>query len=99
MHPQLVSIQIGSVALYGQANARDPHDREWSTAFYKLPVTGPVEIGPLGLHGDEQADLENHGGVDKAVLLYAATHYPAWQSALNLPSMPFGGFGENLTVA
>jgi MOSC domain-containing protein YiiM len=52
----------------------------------------------MGLGGDEQADLVNHGGPDKAVLAYSAEHYAFWRPHLNLPDMPHGGFGENLTI-
>ena len=37
------------------------------TAIHKVPVPGPVPVMPLGLMGDEQADLSVHGGLDKAV--------------------------------
>lgn len=30
--------------------------------------------------------------------VYPADHYPYWREALNLPVLPFGAFGENLTV-
>jgi MOSC domain-containing protein YiiM len=52
----------------------------------------------MGVAGDEQADRKNHGGIDKAVLAYSADHYSFWRSHLSLPDMPFGGFGENLTI-
>ena len=34
-----------------------------------------------------------------SVLAYSADHYPAWRTELDIPDLPFGGFGENLTVA
>ena len=37
--------------------------------------------------------------VDKAVLAYSADHYPEWRESLRIPDMPFGAFGENLTIA
>jgi len=64
-----------------------------------MPVEGPVFAGKTNLAGDGQADLVNHGGVDKAVLAYSADHYPKWRKELCLPEMPFGAFGENLTIA
>lgn len=75
------------------------------TAIHKQPVTGPVQVGRMGLAGDEQADLSVHGGLDKAVYAYAAEHYPFWralraQSGLGGidESLPFGAVGENLTL-
>ena len=41
----------------------------------KAPVTGPVMARTLNLDGDRQADLEVHGGVDKAIYAYPSEHY------------------------
>jgi MOSC domain-containing protein YiiM len=95
----LSSIQIGKPANYGSEDPIDPHDKSWTTGFFKIPVEGPVFAGTTNLHGDGQADLENHGGVDKAVLAYSADHYPKWRRELGMPDMPYGAFGENLTIA
>lgn len=67
------------------------------TAIFKTPVDA-AEIGPLGLAGDEQANLKVHGGPDKAVYAYAAEHYPWWRERLPGVELPFGAFGENLTI-
>ena len=41
---------------------------EWvRSGIRKAPVTGAVRATRLGLEGDGQADLENHGGEFKAV--------------------------------
>lgn len=50
------------------------------------------------IEGDEQADLKNHGGVDKAVYGYGFQHYPYWQQTLKRESLRYGSFGENLTL-
>ena len=63
----------------------------------KAPVAGPVAVGPLGLEGDEQADLRVHGGPDKAVYAYAVEDIRWWEAELGRP-LPPGMFGENLTV-
>ena len=75
------------------------------TAIYKLPVSGAVQALPLGLMGDEQADLSVHGGLGKAVYAYPSEHYPFWQtqrSAAGLTgideTLPFGSVGENLSL-
>ena len=75
------------------------HDQPWTTGFFKTPVEGPVFAGTTNLAGDGQADLVNHGGIDKAVLAYSADHYSKWREELNMPGMPYGAFGENLTIA
>jgi len=70
------------------------------SAIGKRPASGPVMAGPLGLAGDEQADLAVHGGADKAIHHYPHDHYPAW--AFELDAHPLlagpGAFGENLTT-
>ena len=59
-----------------------------TSGIAKQPVTGPCHVGPLGLAGDEQADLKAHGGEYKAVHCYAWSHYAYWRSVLP------GGFHE-----
>ena len=44
----------------------------------KQAVDSPVQIGILGMEGDEQADLTVHGGVDTALYLYPFEHYAFW---------------------
>jgi len=95
----LHSIQVGTPKNYGSEEAVDAHDKPWTTGFFKTPITGPVFVAVANLVGDGQADLKNHGGVDKAVLAYSADHYPKWRDELSLPDMPHGAFGENLTIA
>lgn len=86
------SVQVGRAAPLGP-------DRVMS-GFVKRPVEGRVEVGLLGLAGDEQADLEVHGGPDKAVYACSLGNYAAWKAAypqyqtLLVP----GGLGENLTI-
>lgn len=95
----LYSIQAAMPKSYGSEDSADSHDKAWTTGFFKKPIDGPVFVGRTNLAGDGQADLKNHGGVDKAVLAYSADHYPKWRPELGLPDMPCGAFGENLTIA
>lgn len=53
----------------------------------------------LNLDGDRQADLSVHGGQDKAVYGYPSEHYPYWKSQLPGIDLPWGSFGENLTIS
>jgi MOSC domain-containing protein YiiM len=94
---KLCSIQVALPREHGRPGAEKAMDRAWTTAFFKEPVDGPVFIGRTNLDGDRQADPEHHGGPDKAVLAYAASHYPLWREELGR-ELPHGGFGENLTV-
>ena len=80
--------------------------RAHMTAIHKTKVGGAVRIGPLGLDGDEQADLSVHGGLEKAVYAYPSEHYAFWHAqrekagvgGLDSP-IAFGAVGENLTLS
>ena len=62
-------------------------------------MTGPVALAGDNLAGDAQADLRVHGGPDKAVYAYDATHYAAWRALLPAwTDWTPGLFGENLTT-
>jgi MOSC domain-containing protein YiiM len=98
-NPLLRSIQVALPQTYGSDEATDDHDKPWTTAFFKLPVTGSQQVGELGIVGDGQADLRFHGGPDKAVLAYSADHFARWQQELPQLSWSGGAFGENLTIA
>lgn len=95
--PSILTIQVGLPQQLEDPQAADGHSTSWRSAIYKLPVSGPVWAGKTDLAGDGQADLRVHGGPDKAVYAYPSEHYPAWQAELGL-EMPYGAFGENLTV-
>ena len=98
---RLCAVNLGTVRRLPVAG------RTVMSAFGKRAVTGPVAVGPLGLAGDEQADLTVHGGLAKAVYAYPAEHYRFWEQArrevgadagLLEAALPSGALGENLTV-
>ena len=99
---KLLSVHVGRVAplfVGAQTNAQTV-----MSAIRKQVVTGPVAVAPLGLAGDEQADLSVHGGLDKAVYLYPSEHHAFWaeQSRMVLRrdlDFSAGFFGENLCSA
>ena len=98
--PQLVSVQMGV------ARRTRIGERTILTAYGKQPVAQAVPVLPLGLMGDEQADLSIHGGLEKAVYAYPSEHYAFWQAARGEvglggidDSLPPGSLGENLTLA
>ncbi len=72
--------------------------REITTGICKKPVQGPLSLGRLGFEGDGVADLKHHGGLDKALCVYSADHYPSWEKVLGI-TLPQAPFGENLTVS
>jgi MOSC domain-containing protein YiiM len=84
-------------------NVGRPQDIEWrtetlQTAIYKAPVSGSVAVARLNIAGDQQADLSVHGGPEKAVYAYPSEHYAFWREKLPGVALPWGSFGENLTI-
>jgi MOSC domain-containing protein YiiM len=62
----------------------------------------PVSHAMLRSHnfdGDGQADLVNHGGLEKAVCVYPFDHYAYWERVLDRGELEPGAFSENLTVS
>jgi MOSC domain-containing protein YiiM len=89
---KLVSLNVGL-----------PREIEWHgkktiTSIFKSLVNGRRRLSKLNIEGDQQADLQVHGGPDKAVYAYPAEHYAFWRR--ELPGMDFtwGAFGENITT-
>lgn len=68
------------------------------TGIFKEPVIGAVKVSELNLDGDGQADLRVHGGLYKAVYVYPSEHYEYWRQQLAGVDLPWGAFGENLTI-
>jgi MOSC domain-containing protein YiiM len=78
-------------------------DADWAgklgrTAIDKRPVPGRVEVGRLGLGGDEQVDKPAHGGPEQAVYAYAREDLDWWVEQLGR-ELADGMFGENITTA
>lgn len=69
-----------------------------TTSIFKTTVSNSVQVLKENIEGDRQADLKVHGGADKAVYAYSYDTYPWWQSKLNVATLPYGSFGENLTI-
>jgi MOSC domain-containing protein YiiM len=90
--PSVASIHAGKVAPLGPDGVL--------SAFVKHSLHQPVQITPLGIRGDEQADLSVHGGPEKAVYGYSLENYSAWR--IDYPrhaaTLVPGGFGENLCI-
>jgi MOSC domain-containing protein YiiM len=96
---QLLSIQTGRV------RPLKVGERKLMSAMGKTPVHGAVAVGPLGLAGDEQADLSVHGGLSKAVYALPAEHLAWWQQqrqargvTLFEETLAPGYLGENLSL-
>jgi MOSC domain-containing protein YiiM len=89
---QVISVNTGRAVKVGWAG------RVQRTAIEKHPADGAVHVGRLGLDGDEQADLENHGGPEQAIYVYAREDLDWWAGQLSR-AVRDGLFGENITTA
>ena len=68
------------------------------TGIDKVPVRGLAKVGPFGLFGDVQVDRKHHGGLDKALYVYAQEDADFWGAELGR-DLAAGWFGENLRVS
>ncbi len=73
--------------------------KELSTGIYKSPVQGPRMVRRTNIDGDGQADLNVHGGPNKAVYAFPFEHYAFYQERFGQEPFDFGHFGENLTTS
>ena len=105
MENPLTLIQVISINV-GRASPLLVGGRECLSAIDKRPIASAVEVGLLGLAGDEQADPSVHGGVARAVYAYPSEHFAFWQTVRaqtrvagwHDPVRP-GLLGENLTLS
>src|ERR1700733_2807935 len=86
-------------AVVVSVNVGQPRQVSWrgrlvTSAIWKEPVAGAVNIEGVNLAGDDQADRRVHGGRDKAVYAYAVEDYDWW--AVDTGVLMAGTFGENL---
>lgn len=91
MTGKLISVNVGTPGTLTYLGKEVP------SSFVKTVVSSPVWLNRDGLAGDEQADLKNHGGPDKAVCVYPQEHYGYWSSRLRR-ELPVAAFGENFTT-
>lgn len=73
--------------------------KETMTGIVKHTVpASTVQVGVTNIWGDQQADLEHHGGADKAVYCYPHDHLPTWREEIGYPDGQPAPFGENLSL-
>ncbi len=82
----------------GEARTILWHGKEVKTGIFKFSVDKPIHLGTEDVDNDHVIDRKYHGGVDKACYLYSADHYKYWKKLHPKVKMPWGMFGENLTV-
>ena len=89
---KLISVNIGKEQQLQKV------DKVITTGIFKLPASGRVRVGELGLEGDVIMDKKHHGGPDQAVYVYGQADYDWWREQLGR-DLPPGIFGENLTIS
>ena len=82
----------------GEARVLEHNGKEVKTGIFKFPVEQGIYLGAEDVEGDNVMDRRYHGGTDKACYLYSADHYKYWQERYPDLQLPWGMFGENLTV-
>jgi MOSC domain-containing protein YiiM len=90
----LAAVNVGTPTLLANLEA----EHVWSgIAKHPVAATAVLWLSTLNLSGDGQADLDVHGGPDKAVYAYPSEHLGAWTRELaeELGDAPFG---ENLST-
>ena len=88
-----VSLFIGGISAFP--------DNGRPTGMFKHPLTTAVLLGREGFAGDQQGDRSVHGGPEKAVHLYPASHYARLAAAFPQVAgqlLP-GSLGENISCA
>jgi MOSC domain-containing protein YiiM len=70
----------------------------FQTSIYKNPVNGKRKVTFNSIEGDNQSDLINHGGTNKAIYAYSLEYYEVWKDYIDIELNEFGLFGENLTT-
>ncbi len=97
-HMKLLSVNVGQPREVNYLDHRG-RTRSTSTGIFKQPVPDRTMLRTLNLDGDRQADLQAHGGVDRAVYVYAVENYRFWEKELGRTDFaPGGQFGENFTT-
>lgn len=93
MNAKLVSVNIG------KPKELTWKEKRFESGIYKLPVLGKVYASKFNLEGDGQANLNVHGGVDKAIYVYPYEHYEYWKNKFPNIDFTIGVFGENFTIS
>ncbi len=101
MQLSIVSVNVGGPQVLRKLKTKTIY-----SSIDKHPVVSSKELllTYTNLAGDQQVDTKPkelgrqlHGGNEKAVYVYPATHYGTWRKELGL-DLPVPSFGENLTL-
>lgn len=90
-------MRVLAVCAVEEDRALFPKHPQRRTSIDKRPVTGPVDVGPMGLITDHVSDTKHHGGLEQAVYAYSDDEAARWAEELGR-DLPYGWFGENLRI-
>jgi MOSC domain-containing protein YiiM len=90
-------VHVASVNV-GKARRLEGPSFNGETGIFKEAVAGPIQVGSLGLQGDDVLNGKFHGGPDQAVYAYRQEDYDWWSEQLGRTIAP-GTFGDNLTLS
>ncbi len=93
---RLLAVAVGMPSLLGENRQGDV----MSGIRKSFIGGGNIFVGKLNLAGDGQADLNAHGGIDKALYCYPSEHGAFWEKTLGYNGDGMTApFGENLSTA
>jgi len=85
---KVLSVNVGGIRKFAY------HGQPAVSAIWKSPASGRIAARGANLDGDRQADLEAHGGFDKAVYAYAVEDERWWEREIGRP-LSYGQFGSH----
>jgi MOSC domain-containing protein YiiM len=95
---RLLGVSVGRPREVAYRDRRG-RDKTTKTSIFKDPVEGRVMLRALNIDGDEQSDLDAHGGAERAAYVYSIESYRYWADTLGRDDFAaLSQFGENLTV-
>lgn len=73
------------------------NNKKITTGIYKKAVNH-IFLQENGVENDAVIDKKHHGGINQAVYAYGYNHYNYWQELYPYKRLPYGTFGENITI-
>jgi len=86
MQANIITLSAGHIKKYGSGN------KAFLSAYVKDVTFNFVDVHPLGISEDHQADRVHHGGEDKAILIASQKHHDR-----NSDLAPFS-MGQNILI-
>src|SRR5690606_35334467 len=84
VHNMTTIIELKNLSIGWPKKMKYGTDKELETAICKETVE-EVFLAKDGFRGDGVADLQHHGGLDRAVCVYPYEHYALWEQKFNKP--------------